>query len=100
MTRLTARDFAPELLELYDFYAHGQISRRVFLERASQFAVGGLTAGALLASLSPDYAQAMQVNFTDPDILAQYITYPRQTATARCVVTWCGQPRPAELRPA
>src|SRR3546814_762027 len=76
MTRLTAKDFAPELLELYDFYAHGQISRRVFLERASQFAVGGLTAGALLASLSPNYAQAMQVNFTDPDIVAQYITYP------------------------
>src|SRR3546814_18674515 len=40
------------------------------------FAVGGLTAGALLASLSPNYAQAMQVNFTDPDIVAQYITYP------------------------
>ncbi|WLG25408.1 YghX family hydrolase [Pseudomonas sp. FP1154] len=76
MTRLTAKDFAPELLELYDFYAHGQISRRIFLERASQFAVGGLTAGALLASLSPNYAQAMQVNFTDPDIVAQYITYP------------------------
>lgn len=76
MTRLTARDFPPELLELYDFYAHGLLSRRVFLERASQFAVGGLTAGALLASLSPDYAQAMQVNFTDPDILAQYISYP------------------------
>lgn len=76
MTRLTAKDFAPELIELYDFYAHGQISRRIFLERASQFAVGGLTAGALLASLSPNYAQAMQVNFTDPDIVAQYITYP------------------------
>lgn len=76
MTRLTARDFPPELLELYDFYAHGLLSRRVFLERASQFAVGGLTAGALLASLSPNYAQAMQVNFTDPDILAQYISYP------------------------
>ncbi|WP_439849050.1 hypothetical protein, partial [Stutzerimonas stutzeri] len=23
MERLTARDFAPELLELYDFYVHG-----------------------------------------------------------------------------
>ena len=28
--RMTARDFAPELLELYDFYAHGIISRREF----------------------------------------------------------------------
>ena len=28
MTRLTAKDFAPELLELYDGYAHGKINRR------------------------------------------------------------------------
>ena len=35
MERLTAKDFQPELLELYDFYVHGQISRRDFLDRAS-----------------------------------------------------------------
>lgn len=76
MQRLTAKDFAPELLELYDYYAHGQINRREFLDRAAAFAVCGLTASALLASLSPDYALAEQVQFTDPDILADYITYP------------------------
>ena len=31
MTRMTAKDFSPELLELYDFYAHGKISKRDFL---------------------------------------------------------------------
>lgn len=76
MQRLTAKDFQPELLELYDFYVHGRISRRDFLERAAKFAVGGLTAAGILASLSPDYALAMQISFTDPDIRAEYIRYP------------------------
>ncbi|MHA3903322.1 dienelactone hydrolase family protein [Castellaniella sp. WN] len=48
MSRLTTKDFAPELLELYDFYAHGFIDRRKFLSRASRFAAGGLGAAALL----------------------------------------------------
>ena len=76
MTRLTAKDFAPELLELYDYYAHGKINRREFLDRAALFTLGGLTASALLAALSPNYALAEQVEFTDPDIVAEYITYP------------------------
>ena len=76
MTRLTAKDFAPELLELYDFYVHGKINRREFLDRAAVFALGGLTATAILSSLSPNYALAEQVEFTDPDILAEYISYP------------------------
>lgn len=76
MQRLTAKDFAPELLELYDYYAHGQISRREFLDRAALFTLGGLTATAVLGALSPDYALADQVPANDPDIIAQYITYP------------------------
>ncbi|AKC88333.1 YghX family hydrolase [Pseudoxanthomonas suwonensis] len=76
MKRLTARDFAPELLELYDGYVHGRISRRQFLDRAGTFAVGGLTAAGILAALGPDYALAQQVQFTDPDIVAEYIRYP------------------------
>lgn len=76
MTRLTAKDFPQELLELYDFYAHGRITKREFLDRAGTFALGGLTAGAILTLMSPDYALAQQVSFTDPDILAEYIAYP------------------------
>ncbi len=76
MTRLTAKDFAPELLELYDFYAHGLITKREFLDRAGKFAVGGVTAATILSVMSPDYAMAEQVSFTDPDILAEWITYP------------------------
>ncbi|MES2434212.1 MAG: YghX family hydrolase [Pseudomonadota bacterium] len=76
MTRMTAQDFSPELLELYDFYAHGRISKREFLDKAAKFTVGGLTAAALLGIMSPNYALAEQVSFNDPDIVADYVTYP------------------------
>ena len=76
MTRLTAKDFPQDLLDLYDYYAHGKITKREFLDRASRFAIGGLTAAAILSSMSPNYALAQQVEFTDPDILPEYITYP------------------------
>ena len=76
MNRMTAKDFDQELLDLYDFYAHGKISKREFLDRAGKFAVGGVTAMALLQMLSPNYALAEQVSFNDPDITPEYITYP------------------------
>jgi carboxymethylenebutenolidase len=56
MTRLTARDFDPEVLKLFDGYVHGQLSRRDFLARASRYAIGGATAAGLLAQLSPSFA--------------------------------------------
>ncbi|MEP2642699.1 YghX family hydrolase [Roseobacter sp.] len=81
MTRMTAKDFDQELLDLYDFYAHGKITKREFLDRAGKFAVGGVTAAALLSLLSPDYAMAEQVSFNDPDIHADYIMYPSPNGT-------------------
>ncbi|WP_133001005.1 YghX family hydrolase [Luteimonas arsenica] len=74
--RLTASDFPPELLELYDGYVHGRINRRQFLDRAGTLAIGGMTALGALAALSPNYALAQQVQFTDPEIRAEYISYP------------------------
>lgn len=73
--RKTAKDFPQELLELYDFYAHGRIDRREFLDRAAKFAVGGVTALALLQQLSPDYALARQVAPDDPAIETSRIAY-------------------------
>ena len=92
VTRLTAKDFHPGLLELYDGYVHGRLSRRDFLDRAAAFALAGLSASALLASLSPDYALAQQVQFTDPDITADYITYPSPNGH--------GQVRAYQVKPA
>lgn len=76
MTRMTAKDFSPQLLELYDFYAHGRITKREFLEGAGKYAVGGLTAAAILGMMKPNYALAEQVSFNDPDIIGDYVMYP------------------------
>jgi carboxymethylenebutenolidase len=75
MERMTAKDFDQELLDLYDYYAHGMISKRQFLDCAGKFAVGGVTAAMLFNLLKPDYAMAEQVSFNDPDITASYQTY-------------------------
>lgn len=76
MTRMTAKDFHPALLELYDFYAHGRITKREFLDRAGRYAVGGLTAMAILNMMSPNYALAEQVAPDDPGIVGEDMTYP------------------------
>lgn len=75
MARLTAQDFPQELLELYDYYAHGRISKREFIAMAGKLAIGGMTGATLLGMLSPNYALATQVEFTDPDIKPAYIHY-------------------------
>lgn len=79
MTRLTAKDFPPELLELYDYYAHGKISKREFISMAAKLAVGGMTGATLLGMMSPNYALAQQVEFTDPAIIPEYINYDSPT---------------------
>ena len=70
MERKKASDFPQELLNLFDQYVHGGITRRQFLDRAQKFAVGGLTAAALLDILKPDYALAVQVQPNDSRIKA------------------------------
>lgn len=76
MSRLTAKDFDQELLDLYDYYVHGQLDRRGFLDRAAKFAVGGVTAAALLEMLSPKYAFAAQVTKEDARLESEYLKYP------------------------
>ena len=75
MERKTAQEFDQELLYLYDYYVHGQIDRRTFLERAAKFAVGGLTAVALLEMLNPNYAFAAEVPKDDKRVKSDYVKY-------------------------
>ena len=70
-----ASDFDPKILKLFDGYVHGKITRRQFLDRAAGFAAAGTSAGAILASLSPDYALAQQVDPDDKTITAGYKQY-------------------------
>lgn len=72
--RLTAADFDQELLILFDAYVHGDIDRRGFLDRAQKFAVGGLTAVGILASLQPNFAFAQVSAKDDKRISTEMIT--------------------------
>ncbi|MGH8167886.1 MAG: dienelactone hydrolase family protein [Woeseiaceae bacterium] len=77
--------FDQRLLDLYDGYAHGLLSRREFLERAGAYAAAGLSAAALLGSLSPNYALAQQVAPDDESIETAYEEYasPQGAGTMR-----------------
>ena len=75
MDRKKASEFDQELLDLYDDYAHGRIERRDFLRGAGKFAAAGVTAEALLASLTPNYAWAQQVAKDDARLRTEYVEY-------------------------
>jgi len=77
-----ASDYDQEVLDLYNLYVHSRISRREFLEGASKFAVGGMTATALLESLSPRYAEAQQVKPDDPRLKNEYVEFDSPNGTA------------------
>jgi carboxymethylenebutenolidase len=76
MERMKASDFPPELLDDLDLYVHGNMDRRTFIDRCSQYVVGGLTATALFEALAPNYAWAEQVAKDDKRITAGYETVP------------------------
>ena len=48
-------------MDIVHLYQRGGISRRGFLDRAAKFAVGGLTAAAILENVQPGDASAQQV---------------------------------------
>ncbi|MGQ0639745.1 MAG: dienelactone hydrolase family protein, partial [Gemmatimonadaceae bacterium] len=75
MERKTAHDFDQELLILFDAYVHGGLDRRGFLEQASKYAVGGVTAAMLLEQLSPKFVEAQVVPPDDARIAPEYIEY-------------------------
>ena len=63
-----------EAIQLYNLFIHGEISRREFMAGVQRFAVGGLTAAAIIEALMPNYALGQQVSKTDDRINATYET--------------------------
>jgi carboxymethylenebutenolidase len=82
MERLTAKDFDPELLGIFDKYVHGDIDRRGFFDRAGKFAIGGTTVAMLLDMLSPKFAEAQQVPKDDKRIKTEWVEINRRAAPA------------------
>jgi carboxymethylenebutenolidase len=83
MERKTAHDFDQELLILFDAYVHGALDRRGFLDKASKYAVGGVTAAMLLDQLSPKFAEAQVVKPEDERIKAQSVEYDSPNGTGK-----------------
>ena len=73
--RKRASDFHPRILEIFDGYVHGAISKRDFIRQAGQFAVAGVTGAMILDQLQPNYAWAAEVDPDDPAITAERISY-------------------------
>ena len=85
MVRKQASDFDPDLLKLFDQYVHGDVDRRGFLEKATKFAVGGITAVMLLDLLNPRFAEAEQIKADDKRLKTSSLDYdsPRGSGKMR-----------------
>lgn len=74
--RKTAAEFHPAILEIFDGYVHGKLSKREFIQRAAKFAAAGVTGAMILDQLAPDYALAQQVRPDDPAIRTERPVVP------------------------
>lgn len=81
--RKRASDFDPRILEIFDGYVHGRITKRDFLKQAGQYAAAGMSAAAILEALRPNYALAQQVAPDDPAIRVERASYDSPEGTGR-----------------
>jgi carboxymethylenebutenolidase len=73
---MKASDFHPYILEIFDGYVHGKLTKREFIREAGKFAAAGVTGLMILNQLKPDYALAQQVKTDDPAIITSRVTVP------------------------
>ncbi|MFT4565545.1 MAG: carboxymethylenebutenolidase [Saprospiraceae bacterium] len=72
---MNSQDLSQDIYDLYDYYVHGKMERRQFIEKLSVYAVGGLTVPSILEYLLPKYAQTLQVNPNHRNLSSDYIEY-------------------------
>lgn len=80
--RLTAADFDPQVLILFDAYVHGDIDRRGFLRRAAKL-LGASAALGVLAALSPQFAAAQQIVPGDSRLEATFVEFDSAKGSGR-----------------
>jgi carboxymethylenebutenolidase len=73
--RRKASDFDPRILEIFDGYVHGKMTKRDFIAKAGRYAAAGVTGAMILEQLQPNYALAQQVAPDDPAIETMTVTY-------------------------
>jgi carboxymethylenebutenolidase len=74
MKEIKKEDIKQEVFDLYDDYAHNRIERRLFLDKLSSYAVGGITVASLLSFISPNY-HIIQIPKDDPRLKSEFINY-------------------------
>jgi carboxymethylenebutenolidase len=62
------------LIDLYNVYIHGGMTRREFVDATKKFAVGGLTTAIIIDMLMPNYALGEVVKKDDARLKTEYIT--------------------------
>ena len=63
------------IINLYDRFTHGGMSRREFLDRLSELAGSAATAAALVPLLQSDYAHAATIAADDSRLAAERVSY-------------------------
>jgi carboxymethylenebutenolidase len=72
-----------DIVDLYDRFTHGGISRRTFMARLSRIAGGSAAASALLPLLQNNYAAAQTVPDNDPRLVTGIFEYEIGDAVMR-----------------
>jgi carboxymethylenebutenolidase len=89
MSQINKEDIKQEVFDLYDDYAHNRLDRRLFLEKLSLYAVGGITVTSLMSFLMPDYKNKVQVKPDDARLKSGYINYasPKGGGTIKALLS-------------
>lgn len=95
MEPIKKQDLSQEVFDMYDYYVHGKMSRREFMDGLSVFAVGGLTVAGIMAFLLPNYAEAKRFSLDDDRLESEYIEYdsPKGAGKMKALLT-----KPADAR--
>lgn len=72
---MTKESIDPKVYDLYDEYCHTQMTRRVFLNKASTLVVASGSALVMAEALLPRYTKAQTISFTDERIKPRYVEY-------------------------
>ncbi|AZQ57315.1 dienelactone hydrolase family protein [Maribacter sp. MJ134] len=75
MDKLKKEDIKQEVFDLYDDYAHNRLSRRLFVDKLSTYAVGGLTVASIMSFISPDYVKKIQISQDDSRLNSEFVQY-------------------------
>jgi carboxymethylenebutenolidase len=76
---------APQpIIELFDRYTHGGMSRRAFLDRLAVMAGGTAAATALLPVLENNYAHADTIAADDPRLATRDVSVPHAAGNVAC----------------